>query len=91
MHQHHSFAALISDASNHDHEIAYSDLLNSTPGSEETRMLAYVGSELDQDNFFSLTIDSQELARPITAEKIQHRETTHADFLNRWCHLRLNI
>lgn len=91
MHQHHSFAALISDSSNHDHEIAYTDLCNSTQNSEEKRMLALGSSDFDQDDTSLLAVHSPYQAQAIVATKIRHREATHADFLNQWRHLRLNI
>ncbi len=91
MHQHHSFAALISDESNHDHEITYTDLCNSTQNSEENRTVAHGGSDIDQEDSFSLSVHSLYQTRPITAEITWHRDATHADFLNQWRHLRLNI
>jgi hypothetical protein len=88
---HHSFAAMFSNSGESDHEIAYSDLVNSTQNSEEKRMLALGSSDFEQDGTSLLSVHLPYQAQAIVATKIRHLEATHADFLNQWRHLRLNI
>jgi hypothetical protein len=90
-HEHDSFAAMFANSSERDHEIAYSDLVNSTQNSEEKRMLDHGGSDLDQEDTSFLSNNSLSKTRTIAAEKMRHHNAMHAIFLEQWRYLRLNI
>ncbi len=90
-HEHHSFAAIFANSGDRDHEIAYSDLVNSSHNSDKKKLLAHSGSAIDQEDTSFLSNDFIDEIRPIAAEKMQHRNAMHAGFLDQWRHLRLNI
>ena len=90
-HEHHSLAAIFANSGERDHEIAYSDLVNSSQNSDKKRILAHSSSEIDQDDTSFLSNDFIDETRPIAAGKMGHCNAMHAGFLDQWSHLRLNI
>ena len=90
-HEHHSFAAIFANSGERDHEMAYSDLVNSSHNSDKKKLLAPSSSAIDQDDTSFSSKDFIDETRPIAAGKMGHCNAMHAGFLDQWRHLRLNI